>query len=73
MKIMNQKPGQIALELLTFDTMHKMGVKIIDAFELEGVVFKGNYSCVVNEFVKNNPTGGDFYVWVSDNYEILKS
>jgi hypothetical protein len=47
-------------------------IKEVEAFEYEGVIFNGNRNRAAIEFAWNNPTGGDFYVWLQDNYPILK-
>jgi hypothetical protein len=47
-------------------------IKEVEAFEYEGVIFKGNRRRAAVEFAWNNPTGGDLYVWLQDNYSMLK-
>ena len=46
-------------------------IKNVECFEYEGVIFRGNRNRAAIEFAWNNPTGGDFYVWLQDNYKIL--
>ena len=47
-------------------------MKEIKCFECEGVIFRGEKFLAALEFAYNNPTGGDFYVWLQQNYTILK-
>jgi hypothetical protein len=44
----------------------------VECFEYQGVIFKGSSFRAAVEFAYNNPTGGDFYVWLQDNYTMLK-
>lgn len=37
-------------------------------FEHEGRIYRGHYITACKEFIKNNPTGGDFSVWLQDHY-----
>lgn len=46
-------------------------MKIVDCFEYEGVIFKGNAADAAINFAHNNPTGGDFFVWLQDHYRQL--
>ena len=46
--------------------------KEVKVFEYDGVFFLGDKQQAACEFAYNNPTGGDFYVWLQDNYSILK-
>jgi hypothetical protein len=51
--------------------MRLLKTKRIEAFEYEGLIFKGNSYDAKIEFFFNNPEGGDFYVWLQDNREII--
>lgn len=46
-------------------------MKEVKCFEYEGVIFKGSAYLAALEFAYNNPTGGDFYVWLQDHYTML--
>jgi hypothetical protein len=59
-----EKQASIALGLLEIDHMKSEGFKRLEFFEYGGRVFHGNYESAILAFVKNNPTGGDFYVWL---------
>lgn len=41
------------------------------AFECGGLVFKGNRRYAAIEFAKDNPEGGDFFVWLQDHYTLI--
>lgn len=41
-------------------------------FEYEGTVFRGDPTRVAMEWAYNNPTGGDFYVWLQDHCEVIR-
>lgn len=45
--------------------------KEIPCFECGGLLFRGRRTTAAMEFAYNNPTGGDFYVWLQDHYEII--
>lgn len=45
--------------------------KKINCFECGGLLFKGDRVIAAMEFAYNNPEGGDFYVWLQDNREII--
>lgn len=45
--------------------------KEIPCFECGGLLFSGDRVTASIEFVYNNPTGGDFYVWLQDNYTTI--
>ncbi len=40
----------------------------IQVFEYEGVLYQEYKVDVIKNFVKNNPTGGDFHVWLQQHY-----
>lgn len=44
-------------------------MKEITCFEWEGVLYKGKAIRAAMDFIWNNPTGGDFHVWLQDNYK----
>lgn len=44
-------------------------MKKINCFECQGAIFKGTRWKAALEFAYNNPMGGDFYVWLQDNYK----
>lgn len=43
-----------------------------NCFMCEGVIFKGDRYIAALEFAYNNPNGGDFYVWLQDNYKMIR-
>lgn len=45
--------------------------KEIPCFECGGLLFRGNRGIAALEFAYNNPTGGDFYVWLQQHYKVL--
>ena len=53
--------------------MKSIKTRSIEAFEYEGVIFKGNAYAAKLEFVYNNPTGGDFFVWLQQNRDIISN
>jgi len=61
----------IILNLLSHDEMRKNNYAHHECFQFGSLMFLGNYRTAVELFAKNNPTGGDFYVWLQDNYKIL--
>lgn len=65
--ICSLNPKQDKLLISIYEQM-----KDVKCFEYEGVVFKGSRRLAALEFAYNNPTGGDFYVWLQDHYTILK-
>jgi hypothetical protein len=52
--------------------MREMGVEYKSCFYCGGRLFLGKYDDAVHRFAINNPTGGDFYVWIQDNFRELK-
>lgn len=69
MKLDTKEQATTALNLLNHDTMKKLGVNIIEVFEIGGRYFIGNYNIAVMNYAKNNPEGGDFFVWLQDNWK----
>jgi hypothetical protein len=54
------------------DILRGLIIKVNDnVFEYEGAIFRGNKQRACWEFAYNNPTGGDFFVWLQDNYQII--
>lgn len=51
--------------------IRELKTKHFTAFEYEGLIFKGDPYAAKLEFVYNNPTGGDFFVWLQDNRVVL--
>lgn len=47
-------------------------MKAVKFFEYEGVIFRGSGYLAALEFAYNNPTGGDFYVWLQDHYAMQR-
>lgn len=45
--------------------------KEIPCFECGGLLFQGTAFMACIEFAYNNPTGGDFYVWLNDHYKVI--
>jgi hypothetical protein len=66
------KQAKIALSLTDRDHLQSEGFKRLDVFEYGGRYFLANYESSVLNFVKNNPTGGDFYVWLQDHYHQIE-
>jgi hypothetical protein len=66
------KQAGIALGLLDRKHLEGEGFKRLDVFEYGGRYFLANYESAVLCFVQNNPTGGDFYVWLQDHYREIK-
>ena len=46
--------------------------KIINMFEYNDTLFKGNYNLAIQKFIYNNPQKSDFFVWLQDNYYIFQ-
>lgn len=67
MNNLSEKQASIVLDLLSTDHLQENNFKVIHSFEYSGVVFQGDYHSAVENFVRNNPNGGDFYVWLIDN------
>lgn len=44
----------------------------VECFAFEGVLFKGNKENAVAEYIKNNPSPSDMYVWLQDNYQLIR-
>ncbi len=53
--------------------MRNLKTTQLTVFEYEGYIFKGTSYAAKLEFVYNNPTGGDFFVWLQQNREIIKA
>lgn len=51
------------LNLITHDTMSKMGLEYFKGFKIGGHYFLGDYPQACEMFAKNNPNGEDFFVW----------
>lgn len=47
-------------------------IKPIKCFEYEGTIFKGDRLRATLDFVNRNTYPADFYVWLQNNYEIIK-
>lgn len=47
-------------------------VKHFGCFEYNCYIFKGNKEYAVMSFAWNNPDGGDLFVWLQDNFQIIK-
>jgi hypothetical protein len=62
--IMSDKQTELARKLRSEMTAFK-------CFMYEGVYFKGDATQAALDFAFNNPTGGDFYVWLQDNYQMI--
>lgn len=62
----NERQASIALSLTDTKHLKEQGYKTIAIFEYGGRKFFGTYEVLVTHFVKLNPTGGDFYVWLQD-------
>ena len=65
------KQAHIYLDLLSTDHQKSVGFRRIEVFQYEGVYFVGHYEMAVACFAENNPTGGDFYVWLQDHYKTV--
>jgi hypothetical protein len=65
------KQAGITLDLLSHKHFKEVGFKRMECFKYGDRIFDGQYEAVVNAFVKCNPTGGDFYVWLQDHVRQL--
>lgn len=63
----SEKQASIALSLTDTDHLKEYGFKPLYMFEYGGRTFVGIYEVHVVNFLKNNPMGGDFYVWLQQN------
>jgi hypothetical protein len=63
---LSSKQAQIALSLTDRKHQEEYGYKVHHVFEYGGRNFFGIYESMVLAFVKNNPNGGDFFVWLQD-------
>lgn len=59
----------VVLSLLDTQYLRAMNFKRLECFEMDGVIYKGNYDLAVNGFVKDNPNPniGDFPGWLREN------
>lgn len=63
---LSSNQAKIALSLTEVSHLKEYQYKTVDVFNYGGRHFFGMYESCVLEFVKNNPNGGDFYVWLQD-------
>lgn len=68
---MTIEQATIVLNLLGKEYITENKVKGFDCFECNGLIFKCSYRGAVEMFVKNNPEGGDFYVWIQQSLQQL--
>ena len=70
-KNLSEKQAKIVLKLISNDHAEENRIKKFNCFEYCGILFKGDYQQSVESFVRNNPDGGDFFVWIQDNLKQL--
>ena len=61
------KQAHTAMQLLDTEHLKKEGYRIMDIFKYEGRFFMGAYDEWVLTFVKNNPKGGDFGLYLQQH------
>jgi len=67
----NPTQARIALDLTSGSHLRLNDFKRKEIFKYGGRFFDGCYESCVVHFLKTNPTGGDFYVWLQKSgYEI---
>jgi len=64
---LSKKQTEIALNLLRKPFIND--VKTHTVFEIGGRYFIGDYMRACESFAYNNPDGGDFIVWLQDNWK----